>query len=76
MYRMPSLSVNGTRVDNAAIRDRIRLLTIDHVDYVERQLDNFTGDVTNGERYLMSCLYNAPVDCMVKNAKSGSVLFS
>ena len=71
MYRMPSLTVNGVRLDNAAIRERLRLLTIDHVDYVERQLDNFAGDVTNGERYLMACLYNAPVDCMVKNAKSG-----
>ena len=71
MYRMPSLSVNGSRIDNAAIRERLRLLTIDHVDYVESQLDRFAGDVTSGERYLMSCLYNAPVDCMVKNAKSG-----
>lgn len=71
MYRMPSLSVNGVRVGNAAIRERLRLLTIDHVDYVESQLDRFAGDVTAGERYLWACLYNAPVDCMVKNAKSG-----
>ena len=71
MYRMPSLSVNGTRVDNAAIRERLRMLTIDHIDYVEKQIDNYAGDVTNGERYLMACIYNAPVDCMVKNAKSG-----
>ena len=71
MYRMPFLSVNGSRIDNAAIRERLRLLTIDHIDYVESQLDRFAGDVTAGERYLWACLYNAPVDCMVKNAKSG-----
>ncbi|MBR4906924.1 MAG: helix-turn-helix domain-containing protein [Clostridia bacterium] len=71
MYRMPSLSVNGTRLDNAAIRERLRLLTIDHIDYVESQLDRFAGDVCSGERYLMACLYNAPLDCMVKNAKNG-----
>ena len=71
MYRMPSLSVNGVRLDNAAIRERLKLLTIDHIDYVESRLDRFAGDVTSGERYLMACLYNAPVDCMVKNAKSG-----
>lgn len=70
MYHMPSLSVNGTRIDSAAIRERLRLLTIDHIDYVEQQLDRFTGEVTSGERYLWACLYNAPVDCMVKNAKS------
>ena len=74
MYGMPSLSVNGTRIDNAAICERLRLLTIDHIDYIEQQLDNVAGEVTNGERYLMSCIYNAPVDCMVKNAKSGSFL--
>ena len=71
MYRMPSLSVNGTRVDNAAIRARLSMLTIDHIDYVEQQLDRLSGEVTSGERYLMACIYNAPVDCMVKNAKSG-----
>ena len=71
MYGLPVLSVNGTKIENAAIRDRLRLLTIDHIDYVEQQLDRFTGEVTNGERYLMACIYNAPVDCMVKNAKSG-----
>lgn len=69
MYGMPSLSVNGTRVENAAIRERLKMLTIDHIDYVESQLDRFAGDVTNGERYLIACLYNAPVDCMVKNAR-------
>ena len=73
MYRMPFLSVNGLRIDNAAIRERLRLLTIDHIDYVESQLDRFAGDVTSGERYLMACLYNAPVDCMVKNARDLNV---
>ena len=70
MYGMRELSVNGTGIKNAAIRERLSLLTIDHIDYVEQQLDNFAGEVTNGERYLMACIYNAPVDCMVKNAKN------
>ena len=71
MYSLPSLSVNGTKIGNGAIRERLSMLTIDHIDYVEQQLDRVPGEVTNGERYLMSCLYNAPIDCMVKNAKSG-----
>ena len=69
MYGMPSLSVNGQRIENGAIRERLKMLTIDHIDYVENQLDRFAGDVTNGERYLWACLYNAPVDCMVKTAR-------
>ncbi len=68
MYRMPRLSVNGIDVGNAAIRDRLRMLTVDHIDYVERRLNEHAGEVVRGERYLMACLYNAPVDCMVKNA--------
>lgn len=71
MYGMPSLSVNGTKIGNAAIRDRLSMLTIDHIDYVEKQLDNLSGEVTNGERYLMACIFHAPIDCMVKNARGG-----
>ena len=71
MYGLPVLSVNGTKIENAAIRARLSMLTIDHIDYVEQQLDRLSGEVTSGERYLMACIYNAPVDCMVKNAKSG-----
>jgi hypothetical protein len=69
MYVLPSLSVNGTRVPNVLIKKRLKLLTIDHIDYVEKQLDGLSGEVTSGDRYLMACLYNAPVDCMVKNAR-------
>ncbi len=69
MYAMPSLSVNGVRVPNDLIRKRLSLLTIDHIDYVEKQLDGLSGEVTSGERYLAACIYNAPVDCMVKSAR-------
>ena len=69
MYGLPFLSVNGTKIDNAAIRARLSMLTIDHIDYVEQQIDRLSGEVTNAERYLMACIYNAPVDCMVKNAR-------
>ncbi len=68
MYDLPILSVNGMRIPNALIRKRLMMLTIDHIDYVEKQIDAFSGEITNGERYLMACIYNAPVDCMMKNA--------
>ena len=69
MYDLPILSVNGMRIPNALIRKRLMMLTIDHIDYVEKQIDAFSGEITNGERYLMACIYNAPVDCMMKNAR-------
>ena len=50
-------------------RKRLKLLTIDHIDYVEKQLGERGTEVTNGEKYLMACLYNAPVDCMVHAAR-------
>ena len=69
MYDAETLSVNGARVNNDLIRQRLSMLTIDHIDFVEKQLDTLSGAVTHGERYLMACLYNAPVDCMVRNAR-------
>ena len=69
MYDLPILSVNGMHIPNALIRKRLMMLTIDHIDYVEKQIDAFSGEITNGERYLMACIYNAPVDCMMKNAR-------
>ena len=69
MYDLPILSVNGMRIPNALIRKRLMMLTIDHIDYVEKQIDAFSGEITNGERYLMACIYNAPVDCMMKNVR-------
>ena len=74
MYRIPFLSVNGARIETDAIRERLKMLTVDHIDYVEKQLDRYAKEVTGGERYLMSCIYNAPVDCMVKTARDRNAL--
>ena len=34
---------------------------------LERQLREATAQVTRGEGYLISCLYNAPLDCMARS---------
>ena len=68
MYDAPYVTVNGQRVERDDVRRRLKLLTINHIDYVQRQLDEHGGEVLNGERYLMACIFNAPVDCMVKSA--------
>ena len=67
MYHAESIRVNGEAIPRDQVRSVLELLTIDHVDFVERQLREATGAVTCGERYLMACLYNAPLDCMAKN---------
>lgn len=67
MYHAESIRVNGEIIPRAEVRSCMELLTIDHIDFVERQLREATSSVTCGERYLISCLYNAPLDCMAKS---------
>ncbi len=65
MYRAEEITVKKQRIPRVAVRDRLRLLTIDHIDFIEAQLGNRYDPFTCGENYLISCLYNAPMDCMV-----------
>lgn len=65
MYRAEEITVKKQRIPRDAVRDRLRMLTIDHIDFIEAQLGNRCDPVTCGENYLISCLYNAPMDCMV-----------
>lgn len=71
MYHADSIRVNGRTVPQGAVRSVLKSLTIDHIDYIIRQLENATPDdkVTNGRAYLMACIYNAPADCAVNDRK-------
>ena len=71
MYHSQSIWVNGTQIPRSDVRSAMQLLTIDHIDFVERQLHEATGSVTWGEGFLISCLYNAPLDCMAKSRCGG-----
>lgn len=75
MYASPHITVNGQRIGQNAVRERLKLLTIDHIDFVEAQLAEHGGEVTHGERYLMSCIFNAPVDVLVNTSGAGEKLF-
>ena len=71
MYNADSIRVNGRTVPQGAGRSVLKSLTIDHIDFIIRQLENATPDdkVTNGRAYLMACIYNAPADCAVNDRK-------
>ena len=66
MYHAESIRVKGETICREEVRSAMELLTIDHIDFVQHQLHEATGAVTCGERFLISCLYNAPLDCMAK----------
>lgn len=67
MYHADSIRVKGETIPREDVRSCMELLTIDHIDFVQRQLSEATAAVTWGEGYLISCLYNAPLDCMAKS---------
>lgn len=67
MYHAESIRVQGEVIPRAQVRSVLELLTIDHIDFVERQLREAVSEVTCGERFLISCLYNAPLDCLARS---------
>ena len=67
MYQAESIRVSGQTIPQSHVRSALALLTVDGIDFVERQLREATAQVTCGEKFLISCLYNAPLDCMAKS---------
>ena len=57
MYRAEEITVKKQQIPRDAVRDRLRMLTIDHIDFIEAQLGNRCDPVTCGENYLISCLF-------------------
>ena len=74
MYYAPYTKIDGERIENGTVRARLRLLTVDHIDFVEKQIDEREGEITNGERYLAACIYHAPIDCTVKTARDRNAI--
>ena len=72
MYRAEEIKVNGQFVPQSAVRDVLRRLTIDHIDFVLAQLCDLNPDepIRRGQAYLISCIYNAPVDCLVNQKRA------
>ena len=69
LFYAPYFRVDGRRVPRDEVRKRLSMLTIDHIDFVDRQLRERSEEVTHADRYLASCIYHAPVDCYVKSKR-------
>ena len=72
MWRREHIRVNGDVIPQGAVRSVLRSLTIDHIDYLLEKLEAAGTEepVTNGQAYLMACIYNAPADFAVNNQRS------
>ena len=71
MWREDHIRVNGRNIPRGAVRDVLRTLTIDDIDYILAKLEDQNPDepVNNGQAYLISCIYNAPADRSVNEKR-------
>lgn len=71
MYHADHIRVNGRTIPQGAARSVLRTLTIDHIDYILAKLEDQEPEepVNNGQAYLISCIYNAPADCVVNQKR-------
>lgn len=69
MYESDYVRVNGQKIPRGAVVDVLNHLTVDHIDYVHQRLCD-CGEVVNGTAFLISCLYNAPIDCIITRKRA------
>ena len=69
MYESDYVRVNGQKIPRSAVVDVLNHLTVDHIDYVHQKLCE-CGEVVNGTAFLISCLYNAPIDCIITRKRA------
>ena len=55
-----NVAVNGTSVPAHQLRDRIRKLSYEHIEYVLDGLQNSESPIKNMRAFLLTALYNAP----------------
>jgi len=74
MFHAKSITVNGEIISQERVRERLSHLDVNCLDYVYSRLRDYGEDLCNGGKYLMTCLYNAPVDRSFKLAAFGAKL--
>ena len=61
MYRAPGIWVSKTRIPQSEVRQRMRQLDHDTVQWAIDQIKN-ADEIDNPRSYMMAVLYNAPID--------------
>jgi hypothetical protein len=59
MYLSDFIVVDRARIPNVLIRQQLRRITYDAVNYALQKLRNNSGEMSRESRYLMACLYTA-----------------
>lgn len=59
--RRKTIRLNGEEQPMEAVRSRFKQLNLEHIRYVFLMLSQTSGNVKNMSRYLLTLLYNAPV---------------
>ena len=69
MYYAAYLRADGRRVPREEVRERLRQLRIEHIDFLQTQITERAEEVRDGSHYLAVCIYHAPIDCFVQSAR-------
>lgn len=78
MYYRESVTVDGEQVPRERVRERLRQLDIHHLEAMRRRVGNHMPEMKSAGKYLMACIYNAPMDfnadlmalCATENMKT------
>lgn len=62
MWQADGITVNGMCIPQAQVWERLRRLNIDCIDRIYKRMGDYGQELTNAGKYLVSYLYNAPVD--------------
>ena len=70
MYTSGSITVRGETIPQCRVRECLRKLRVEHLDYVTERIQNAERGITAGENYLISCIYNSVADMAVGNLRA------
>ena len=62
MYHADHITVGGENIPKERVRERLSHLTTDCIDHIYNRMRDYGASFQNAGKYLISCLYNAPMD--------------
>jgi len=62
MYYAENITVGGERIPQRRVRERLRYLDTSCIDHIHSRMRDYGANFQSAGKYLISCLYNAPMD--------------